>query len=185
MKKIVTDINNNIYLKEEDVREKRRVDNKNIIEIFPNKIVTTFYGFGGAITESSAFNYQKLSEENKTNFIKDYYSSFGLNYSFGRLSIGSNDFSLNSFSYSSKKDLSDFNIKRDHKYVIPLLKDILSTKKITLIASPWSPPKIFKKLPILNLGVKLSKKYYEAYSIKKIIVWIYSNIKRLEYILNI
>ena len=47
--------------------------------------------------------------------IKDYYSSSGLNYNLGRISIGSNDFSLSSYSYSNKKDLSDFSIEKDNK----------------------------------------------------------------------
>lgn len=163
MKKTITDINNKVYLKEEFLKESNNLEN-NIIEVFPNEEITTFLGFGGAITESSAYNYQKLSKENRIKFLDDYYSSSGLNYSFGRLSIGSNDFSLKSFSYAKKKNLRDFNISYDQKYVIPLLKDILKRKELSLIASPWSPPKMYKKFPILNWGVKLSKKYYDSYS---------------------
>ena len=70
-----------------------------------------FYGFGGAITEATAYAYSKLSEPNKKNFIKDYFSrEEGSNYCFCILPIGSSDFSINSYSYSNKKDLSDFSI---------------------------------------------------------------------------
>jgi len=162
IKKYTTDINNNIYLKEEIIKDNNSKSN-NIIEI-TNKEITKFYGFGSAITESSGYNYQKLSNKNKKNFIDDYYSKKGLNFNYGRISIGSNDFSLNSFLYTKNKNLSDFNIKRDKEYVIPFLKDILSSKTISLIASPWSPPRVFKRLPILRWGIKLRKKYYQDYA---------------------
>jgi len=163
IKKYVTDINNKIYLKENLIKESlKKVDNT--IEVLIDKEITNFLGFGSAITESASYNYANLSLDNKKRFIKDYFSKTGLNYNFSRISIGSNDFSLSSFSYSKRKDLNDFNIERDKKYVIPFLKDILNTKKISLIASPWSPPKMYKRLPFLYWGIKLSKKYYEDYS---------------------
>ena len=162
IKKYITDINNKIYLKEELVKNLNKKTN-NIIRI-NNKEITKFLGFGSAITESSAYNYQKLSNKNKKLFIHDYYSKDGLNYYFGRISIGSNDFSLNSFSYAKKRNLSDFSIAHDQDLVIPFLKDILNEKDISLIASPWSPPTMFKRLPILFWGIKLRKKYYESYS---------------------
>ena len=164
MKKYITDINNGIYIKEEKINKDSTKTN-NTIEILDNKKITRFYGFGSAITESSGFNYDKLSIDNKKKFINDYFGKNGLNYNYGRISIGSNDFSLNSFSYAKKTNLSDFNIDQDKKYVIPFLNDILNKKKISLIASPWSPPKMYKRLPILRWGIKLAKKHYENYSL--------------------
>ena len=163
MKKYITDINNGIYIKEDKISKK--IDNSsNIIEIKSNKIISSFLGFGSAITESSSYNYNTLNKINKNKFINDYYSKDGLNYNFGRISIGSNDFSLKSFSYAKKRNLSDFSISHDQELVIPFLNDILRKKKISLIASPWSPPKMYKNLPFLNWGLKLSKRYYENYS---------------------
>ncbi len=162
MKKYVTDIKNGIYVKEDIIVNNITSDNK--ITVNPSKIISSFLGFGSAITESASYNYSKLNKLNKAKFINDYYSKNGLNYNFGRISIGSNDFSINSFSYSSKRNLSDFSIKRDKELVIPFLTDILDKKKITLIASPWSPPKMYKRLPIYRLGLKLKKKYYDSYS---------------------
>ena len=164
VKKYITNINKNIYLKEENIKMKPISNNINNIIKIDNKKITKFLGFGSSITESSAYNYQKLSEENKKIFINDYFSINGLNYNLGRISIGSNDFSLSSYSYSKKRDLSDFNINRDKEYIIPMLNDILKEKNISLIASPWSAPRMYKRLPILKWGIKLSKKYYEKYS---------------------
>ena len=165
MKKYVTDINNKLYLKESIIKEKSITsDLINTIKVDFNVVITNFLGFGSAITESSGFNYSKLSNDNKKRFLRDYYSKKGLNYYFGRISIGSNDFSLGAFSYSQKRDLSDFNLSNDHKYVIPFLKDILNQKQISLIASPWSPPKMYKRVPLLYFGIGLSKRHYENYS---------------------
>ena len=163
IKKYITDINNEVYLKEELLKEINNKNN-NVIEVYPNHEITKFYGFGSAITESSAYNYNKLSISNKRRLIKDYFTKDGLDLNYGRISIGSNDFCLNSFSYAKNKDLSDFNIIHDKELVIPFLKDILNTKDISLIASPWSPPRMFKRLPILKWGIKLKKKYYDNYA---------------------
>ena len=162
IKKYLTDINNGIYLKESNlIKSSNKIINN--IEILDTKIAK-FTGFCSAITESSSFNYQKLSKKNKDNFIKDYFSEKGLNFNYIRLSIGSNDFSLNSYSYSRKRDLSDFSIKRDEKYIIPFIKDIKSIKDVTVIASPWSPPVMYKRLPIIRWGIKLSKRFYDKYA---------------------
>ena len=165
MRRYITDISNKVYLKESDIKEKKAIENINtVIRIDTNKIVGSFLGFGSAITESSGFNYYQLSQEKKKKFISDYFSKSGLNLTYGRISIGSNDFSLSAYSYAKKKNLSDFNIKRDLEYVVPFLKDILNTKQISLIASPWSPPRIYKKLPLLYYGISLAKRHYENYS---------------------
>ncbi len=162
MRKIVTDIKNNIILKEEDILDNG--DGNNIIGVYPNKEITTYLGMGAGITESVGYNYDKLSSLNKKKFLNDCYSKNGLNLDYGRISIGSNDFTIKSYEYSKKKDLSDFNIEHDKLYIIPMLKEILKTKKISLIASPWSPPKMYKRLRLQRYGTKLKKKYYDKYS---------------------
>ena len=155
MKKIVTDINNNIILKEEDILDNG--DGNNIIMVYPEKIITTYLGMGAGITESVGYNYDKLSSLNKKKFLNDCYSKNGLDFNYGRISIGSNDFTIKSYEYSKKKDLSDFNIYHDKLYIIPMIKDILKIKKISLIASPWSPPRMYKRLRLLRYGTKLKK----------------------------
>ena len=162
MKKYVTNIKKNIYVKEDQILNKEISDNK--ITISTNKVISSFLGFGSAITESSSYNYDRLSKINKDRFINDYFSKNGLNYNFGRILIGSNDFSLKSFSYAKKRDLSDFSICHDKELVIPFLKDILNKKKIFLIVSPWSAPKMYKRLALYCFGIKLKKKYYDSYS---------------------
>lgn len=101
-------------------------------------------GFGGAITEATAFNYSGLSSTKKRQLIEAYYGRNGLDYRWGRISIGSNDFCLKPYEYTKKTDLSDFSIKHDEKWVIPMVKDVLKKKTVQFVASPWSPPEYMK-----------------------------------------
>ena len=101
-------------------------------------------GLGGAITEATAYNYAKLSPAKQKQFLDTYYGKIGLDYRWGRLSIGSNDFCLKPYEYTKLKDLSDFSIKHDEKWLLPMLKEILKKKNLSLVASPWSPPKQMK-----------------------------------------
>ncbi len=117
----------------------------NVINIYPNLTFQTFLGFGGAFTESSGFTFSQLNQNKKNDFINDYFSKSGLNYTFGRLPIGSSDFSLESYSYSTQNDLKDFSIEHDEKYILPLVKAATKVNdNITFLASPWSPPAFMK-----------------------------------------
>ena len=82
-----------------------------------------------------------------------------------RISIGSCDFSLNSYAYAQKKDLSDFSIERDKQYIIPLIKDLQKANPdVQFLATPWSPPAFMKNFHQLYLGAKLKTKYYKLYA---------------------
>ena len=151
IKKYVTNIFDGIYFNEE--------------EIEVNKCSSTiskkqkWLGMGGAITQSVGYNYLLLSDDKRKEFIKDYFEE--LNYKWVRLPIASCDFSPKSYVYTNKKDLSDFNINYDNKYLLPILKDI-NKYDINYLATPWTPPRVFKTIPFL-CGGKLNKKYYESY----------------------
>ena len=54
----------------------------------------TWQGMGGAITEATAYNFSKLSPEKQQKLINVYYGRNGLDYRWGRISIGSNDFCI-------------------------------------------------------------------------------------------
>lgn len=145
----------------------------------------TLLGFGGAFTEAAGYCFDKLSEDEKKKFIKEYFSEDGLNYSFCRTHIGSCDFSLGNYDYSEKPDLSDFDISRDENYLIPLIKAALNERKnlpTNILASPWSPPPYMKDTRRKNRGGKLEKEYYgiwadyivrylEEYDKKGIYIW--------------
>ena len=163
--KIETNKNKNLYFNTSSIKPKKyssRLETQ-IVNIYPDVTYQKFIGFGGAITEASAYAYSLLPEDKKKNFINDYFSE--INYSFCRLPIGSCDFSLGSYSYAYKHDLSDFSIEKDFKYIIPLIQDALKVNpNLHFLASPWSPPKFMKNTKMLLLGGKLSDKYKQTYA---------------------
>ena len=166
MKKFVTDILSEKYFLEMEIST--RIPDCfwewSLICLLPTIKKQKWLGLGGAITQSSCFNYQKLSKEKQQDFLRLYYSQEGLNYQYGRLPIGSQDFSSENYSYSEQQDLKDFSIAKDRQLLFPLLKDILNVKKVSLLASPWSPPAFMKDNNSLVNGGKLKKEYYKRYA---------------------
>ncbi|MBR2754100.1 hypothetical protein IKD82_03005 [Candidatus Saccharibacteria bacterium] len=121
-------------------------------------------GIGGAITEATAFNFSKLDSKKQQELLDAYYGKNGLNYHWARVSIGSNDFCLKPYEYSQKKDLSDFSIQHDKRYVLPMLKKIVEEKDLKILASPWSPPKCLKLARKNRLSGKLKFWRYKTYA---------------------
>ena len=166
VQKYETNYKRNLFWSESTINTKpysEKLENK-VINIYPEITYQELVGFGGAFTESAGYCYSKLDDAKKSQLILDYFSPQGLNYSIGRLPIGSSDFSLNSYSYSKKKDLSDFSIDRDKEYILPFLQSVLNKKSIKLLASPWSPPSFMKTTKMLTLGGKLLNKYKQTWA---------------------
>ncbi len=160
MKIIETCFKENTFLIEKDITETLDKDMSSNITIGDITESDSFVGFGGAITEAAGYAYAKLNAANQDKFIKDYSS-----YNIMRISIGSCDFSLNSYAYAKKKDLSDFSIERDKQYIIPLIKAFQKANpNIKFLATPWSPPSFMKNFHQLYWGAKLKTKYYKLYA---------------------
>ncbi len=128
-------------------------------------------GMGGAITEAAAYNFAKLNPQRQKALIDAYYSKNGLNYHWGRISIGSNDFCVEPYEYTKKANLSDFSIEHDRRWLLPMLKQILEKKKLVLVASPWSPPSCLKTTHMTRFGGTLKPWRYGRYA-KYIRKWI-------------
>lgn len=163
--KFETNKDKNLYFNKSIIKEKKYSSKQEsqIVNIYPKVEYQEFLGIGAAITESSAYNYSLLSTNKKGDFMNDMF--FNINYSLCRLTIGSSDFSLNSYSYAKKHDLSDFSIERDKKYIIPFIRDALAINpNLKFLASPWSPPGFMKNTKLLYLGGKLSEKYKQTYA---------------------
>lgn len=69
-----------------------------VIEVAENPNERKFEGFGVAITGSSCYNLNLMSEEERNAFLKDIYSEEGLGLSVCRLSVGSSDYSAELYS---------------------------------------------------------------------------------------
>lgn len=168
MSKIIrTEYQNHIFFQQEEVKNST---SKNVdIKIDEHITYQKMIGFGGAFTESSAYNLSRINKEARMNAIKAYFDpSEGLGYTIGRVSIHSCDFSLNSYTYIEENDieLKTFDISRDEKLVIPLIKDaeMIAKQKINLLASPWSPPAFMKDNHSMIKGGKLLKEYYDVWA---------------------
>lgn len=107
----------------------------------------TMDGFGAAITYSTAYNLLKMSQTDRTKFLKETFSNTeGYGFSYVRISIGCSDFSSKEYTCCDKKGIENFALYSDEtNYVIPILKEILAINpNIKIIGSPWTCPKWMK-----------------------------------------
>ncbi len=109
----------------------------------------TMQGYGAAMTDAAAVLLQRLQERNPALYAQVMARCFapgeGAGFGVLRVTIGSSDYTAEPryFTHCDREsaDLADFSIAMYHKAVIP---QILAAKKLqprlTVIASPWSPP---------------------------------------------
>ena len=162
-----TNYRKKLYFNQTELKAKRipkRFDSQ-IINIYPELTYQKLIGFGGAVTEAAGYAFSRLPQDKKDALINEYFSKEGNNYSLARIPIGSSDFSLKSYAYASKRDLSDFSIDKDRQYIIPFLKSALSVNpNIELLASPWSPPWFMKNTRLVIFGGKLRFSYRQRWA---------------------
>lgn len=129
----------------------------------------TFLGIGAALTDASAETFYKLSKENQNRFLEAYYSvDKGIGYTLARTIIHSCDFSSASYTYIEEGDteLNTFSIEADRKYRIPFTKLAIEAAggKLTMYASPWSPPAFMKTNNNMLQGGSLKPEFYQAWA---------------------
>jgi glucosylceramidase len=139
------------------------------IFIDPTKTFQTIVGIGGALTDASAETFFSLSEAKQQEFLTAYFNSEkGIGYSLARTNIQSCDFSSGSYEYVQRddKELKTFSVDHDKQYKIPFIKKAFTTadQKITLYASPWSPPAWMKSNDNILHGGKLKPDCYQAWA---------------------
>ena len=135
----------------------------------PSKQFQTFIGIGAALTDAAAETFYKLTEENQDKFLEAYYSrENGIGYSLGRTIIHSCDFSSGSYTYIEEgdKELKTFNIDHDRQYRLPFTKKAIEAAggKLTMYASPWSPPAFMKTNNNMLQGGKLKPEFYQPWA---------------------
>ncbi|TYZ62083.1 hypothetical protein PybrP1_005671, partial [[Pythium] brassicae (nom. inval.)] len=109
-------------------------------------------GFGGAFTEASGVQFSKLPPAKQEEMLKLYFDKEkGSGYEFGRVPMGSSDFSLGSYSFDDvPNDMSlshfDTNVTRDTQYIIPFIQRALEKNpQLKIMLAPWSPPGWMKR----------------------------------------
>ena len=101
IKKYITDIFHWKYFQEENVHiVADNNEENNVINVHPEFLKQNWLGLGGALTNATLHNYEKLSDDKKKALINNYYKD--LNYNFLRLPIGSTDFSTHPDSASRR-----------------------------------------------------------------------------------
>lgn len=138
-----------------------------LIKVYPEEVRQKILGFGGAFTESAAYVWSQMGDENKHKLIDLYFGTEGNRYNFCRTHIQSCDFSLGNRSYVEEEDDEGktFSIEKDYAYILPFIKAALQKNgEIQFLASPWSPPAFMKTNKDMNYGGKLLEKYYSAWA---------------------
>jgi len=135
----------------------------------PTHSFQTLTGIGGALTDASAETYAKLPAGKQKEFMQAYYSTTnGIGYTLGRTTIHSSDFSSGSYTYVDENDVSlkTFSVKHDQQYRIPFIKQAIAAAggKLTLYATPWSPPAWMKDNNDILHGGKLLDKYRQTWA---------------------
>jgi glucosylceramidase len=135
----------------------------------PTKKFQTLLGIGGALTDASAEVFAKLPKEKQQQFLEAYYhKDKGIGYTLARTNIHSCDFSSGSYTYVKDNDtsLKSFSIDHDKQFRIPFIKQAIAAAggKLTLFASPWSPPAWMKDNNNMLQGGKLQPSFYQSWA---------------------
>ena len=135
----------------------------------PTKRAQTLLGIGGALTDASAEVFAKLPPAKQRELLDAYYDpAKGNGYTLGRTNIHSCDFSSESYTYVDEGDkaLTSFSIAHDKQYRIPFIEQAIATAggRLTLFASPWSPPAFMKTNGSMLHGGKLKPELRQAWA---------------------
>jgi glucosylceramidase len=135
----------------------------------PDKTFQTFLGIGGALTDASAETFAKLPKDKQQELLQAYFDAKkGIGYNFARTNIHSCDFSSDTYTYITEGDvaLKTFNVQHDRQFRIPFIKQAIAAAggKLTLFASPWSPPAFMKTNNDILHGGKLKREFYQPWA---------------------
>lgn len=124
-----------------------------VLNIYPDVSYQTIDGFGGAMTETSAYLLSKMDPETRKAALMEYFDTSSSHYTLVRVHMDSCDYSLEEYAAVedpiADPELKTFSLKRDRLYILPMLKEAmaLSTEPFSVLLSPWSPPEAWKTPP--------------------------------------
>lgn len=138
----------------------------------PTQRYQEMLGFGGALTESSAWVLAQLPPERRLEVIRRYYDQQdGIGYTLARTHLNSCDFSLNLWALAEVPgdyDLHSFTLDPMRRWVMPLLHDARKAAggdaNFRLLVSPWSPPAWMKTNNRMDDGGSLRRVYAPAWA---------------------
>ncbi len=120
------------------------------ISLYTDSLYQSMDGFGFTLSQGSASHLLSMSDSARQSILQELFGSGenDIRISYLRLAVAASDLNAFPFSYNDLKDvketdntLSQFSLSYDTFDVLPILKQILQINpKVTLMASPWSPP---------------------------------------------
>jgi glucosylceramidase len=145
------------------------------IVVDPTRSYQSMDGFGASITDSSASVLYRLSPAARDEAMRQLFDpSAGIGVSFLRQPVGSSDFTAAAAHYTyddvpagqSDFPLSRFSIAHDQQGILPLLRQARRLNpRLTIMATPWSPPAWMKTTDSLVGGrLKDDPAIYDAYA---------------------
>jgi len=151
------------------VRSEQPLETEICVFVNPGRTFQTILGIGGALTDASADVFAQLPAGRQKELLTAYYDpGKGIGYTLARTTIHSCDFSDASYAYVQEgdKELRTFSIDHDRKHRIPLIKRAIQAAggKLTLYASPWSPPAFMKDNHNMCQGGRLLPEYYGSWA---------------------
>ena len=157
-----------MLVEQQDIVFKQDLETENeLINIYPEFKYQKILGFGAAFTETSAYNFSLLSPALQQQLAELYFGKSGIGLNFCRTHINACDFSIDEYVYveDGDVDLKTFNIDRDRKYIIPMIKAAQKVNPdLWLFASPWSPPAWMKDTKRVAQGGRLLDEYYDTWA---------------------
>lgn len=145
-----------------------------VIAINPKMRYQEMDGFGAAVTGSTCYNLMQMDPVDRQKFLTETFShENGLGFSYVRISIGCSDFSLSEYTCCDVEGIENFSLQEEElKYVIPILKDILTINpSLKIMGSPWTSPRWMKVNNLKDLepynswtGGHLNPVYYDDYA---------------------
>ncbi len=141
-----------------------------VLRVDPAVRFQEMIGFGGALTESSAWVLAQLPPEKRQEVIAAYFSPEGHGYTLARTHINSCDFSLSMWSLAETPgdyELHDFSLAPMRRWLMPLLHDAnraAGAGRLRLMASPWSPPPWMKTNFRMDDGGRLRREYAPSWA---------------------
>ena len=119
------------------------------IDVDAARSYQSMVGFGAALTDASAWLiWHELTPVRRDSLLRDLFGPApGAGFSFVRIDMGASDFARRQYSYDdmpagqSDSMLAHFSIASDTAETIPILKRALEINpRLSIMASPWSPP---------------------------------------------
>src|ERR1019366_6308277 len=135
------------------------------IVLDPSRTYQEMLGFGGALTDASAYMVNQLDEQTREKFLRELYRPSELGLEVTRICVGSSDYAATMYGYDEgdpDPDMQRFSIDHDKRYILPQLRTARKhNPSLYLLASPWSPPGWMKANGTM-LGGSLKPKNFPA-----------------------